>query len=400
MELRFEHKNFYFIPGQYVSFAMEDWRWKFSRSYSITMWSETHFMITVKILDKWRWANYLKKLKIWHSVNHLQALWWFNIQKTKKEKLFFATWTGISPIIAMLLATPKSVKKTIYFWVRYEKDIFYKDLLESIENTKVVLKISKPWEDFTNFKWRVTDHLDEVSKDAEVYICWNQQMVESVKLWLINNHHSKDLIFTEVFVLSKNFPPFYKDIIFNWNIPWINLLSWIIILWTLVWVPIVWNNWFQNILWNISWWSVVFVMAIRPISDIFQKIWLFRELIKLRKAFGILTSMIVVTALFYKFYHNPNFFFHYFSLNKWNLYYPILWRISEITWLILLVTSNNFSQKYLWKLWKPIQRTSYLYFLSWWLIIAQYNPFEVYITMWIVILLWIIAQVKLYKNKD
>jgi DMSO/TMAO reductase YedYZ heme-binding membrane subunit len=39
-------------------------------------------------------------------------------------------------------------------------------------------------------------------------------------------------------------------------------------------------------------------------------------------------------------------------------------RLSEVTALILFVTSNNFSQKLLGKNWKRIQKLAYVYFLS------------------------------------
>ena len=49
---------------------------------------------------------------------------------------------------------------------------------------------------------------------------------------------------------------------------------------------------------------------------------------------------------------------------RWELWYPIIARLSELTALILLVTSNDFSQKFLGKWWKRIQRTSYIYFIT------------------------------------
>ncbi|MDF1682733.1 MAG: hypothetical protein P1U46_03260 [Patescibacteria group bacterium] len=38
-------------------------------------------------------------------------------------------------------------------------------------------------------------------------------------------------------------------------------------------------------------------------------------------------------------------FINYFKYTKWEIYIPTISRISEITAIILLITSNHFSQK-------------------------------------------------------
>ena len=188
---------------------------------------------------------------------------------------------------------------------------------------------------------------------------------------------------------------YFKNLFINWNIPWINIFSWIIIVFSLVWIPFLWNIIPTQTFWNISWWSVVFVIAIRPLSDLFPKLWMLSKLVFLRKAFWILSSSIVIIALSYKFYLNPNTLYNYFSLNNFSLTYPLISRVSEITWLILLLTSNNLSQKTLWIWWKRIHRLSYIYFISWWIIAAIWSPLKIYPAMWIVLFLWILASFNL-----
>jgi DMSO/TMAO reductase YedYZ heme-binding membrane subunit len=104
---------------------------------------------------------------------------------------------------------------------------------------------------------------------------------------------------------------------------------------------------------------------------------------------------------------NPDLtFFNYFSAQKWNFWfslaesYPIIARISEITAVILLATSNTYSMKLLKKNWKKIQRLSYLYFFTWAIIAARWAHTEIIYTMiWIVIVLWIWAEVLKYNKK-
>lgn len=62
LELAFETKDFSFIPGQYVSLQMNDWRGDFSRSYSIAGGDKNSFVLTVKLLKKGRGSNFLRKL--------------------------------------------------------------------------------------------------------------------------------------------------------------------------------------------------------------------------------------------------------------------------------------------------------------------------------------------------
>jgi NAD(P)H-flavin reductase len=51
-------------------------------------------------------------------------------------------------MIAMLENTSKDIKKTVIFGARFEKDIYYKEVLEKFENTKVIISVSKPSENY------------------------------------------------------------------------------------------------------------------------------------------------------------------------------------------------------------------------------------------------------------
>jgi DMSO/TMAO reductase YedYZ heme-binding membrane subunit len=67
----------------------------------------------------------------------------------------------------------------------------------------------------------------------------------------------------------------------------------------------------------------------------------------------------------------------------------------------LLITSNLYSVKKLWKNWKKIQRLTYPYFISGWIIAAQYEPKLYYGTMGMVALLYAVNIIQKYlKNKN
>ena len=150
----------------------------------------------------------------------------------------------------------------------------------------------------------------------------------------------------------------------------------------------------MGFMYDLSWWSVVFVMAIRPLADLFPKIGILSKLVTLRKAFWILSASIIVSNFVWSSVFNINKFLTYFTLAWWALYMPLITKLSEISALILLLTSNKLSQRTLWTYWKKIQRLSYIYFITWWIVAWLYFPMKVYPLMAIVIILWFAALIK------
>jgi len=113
-------------------------------------------------------------------------------------------------------------------------------------------------------------------------------------------------------------------------------------LWSVILIPFVWivlsqkdlllvqflgyslYTWFYII----SWYAVVFVMIIRPLADIFSKQRYFRQLTMLRRAFGILSSIIIVTLLLDKWISNPSSFIAFLTPSNWWWWYPLVARLS------------------------------------------------------------------------
>lgn len=424
LELVFSCDKFEFIPGQYVSLQMSDIRWDFSRSYSIVSGSENSFTLTVKLLERWRGSSYLRKLwnRSWKTafikkreVEYMWPLWDFHLQDTQKRKIMIATGTGLAPMIAMLEATPDYVEKIVVFWGRYEHDLYYLDKLKEFKNTELRLCVSRPSDDYTGKNWRVTDYIHDIDPNDEVYICGNPDMVEQVAKTLKADGHSPQNIFHEDFTLASKPIPIWKSMLFEGNVPGIALFNNFCIYLGAIVIPIfyalaVYNTWLAveifgtdiyNILFQLSWYSVVFVMLIRPLADIFPKIILFRRLVVLRKWLGIVSASIIVSILVAKWIQNPFTFSAFFTLTAWTLWYWLFARLSEVTAIILLATSNTFSQKVLGIWWKRIQKMSYIYFLTGGILAAQWseNPYTYYLTICSVGVLWLMAfsQVKLWK---
>ena len=423
VELVFSCHDFVFTPGQYISLQMNDIRGDFSRSYSIASGNENSFTLTVKLLKKWRGASYLRKLweRSWKSwfmkqtkVEYIGALWDFTLKHTPAKKIMIATGTGLAPMISMLEALPEETPKMVVFGGRYEADLYYIEKLKSFKNVELRLCVSRPSQDFTGNKGRVTDYIHDIAPDDEVYICGNPDMVHSVVDTLKVDGHKADKIYHEDFTLAAKPKALWKSMLFDGNLPGVLTLEKILVFLGVLVIPVVyfiatkytlmntdilWKTLYTR-LFDLSWYAVVFVMLIRPLADIFPKLTVFRRLVVLRKGFWILSASVIVSALLAKWIQNPVTFSAFFTLQAWTLWYPLLARLSEITAIILLATSNNFSQKKLGIWWKRIQKTSYIYFVTGGIIAARWSPDKfIYETIAIVWVLWILAKlkVKLWK---
>lgn len=408
LELTFQVENFSFHPWQYISLEMQDVNGTFFRSYSIVSANKNHFILTIKLLNWGRWSHFLKKLRVkpiifFKKETKLNFFWPhgdFYLRNTPNEKVFIATGTGLAPMISMLENTPAHIHKTVIFGWRFEEDLYYLEKLYSFSNTQVITCVSQPTKNYIGNTGRVTNYLNNINKNSEIYICWNPDMIQNVKLILIQKWHKKEDIFEEWFVGYHKKQTLFHNFFLAWNIPFIKQISLWIILFSLLWIPLLYYNQYQWINYFLtSWIAVCFVMYIRPLSNIFPQVWILSTLNTLRKSIGILSSSIILTIFFIWWIKNPFLISNYFSYNSWNDFYSILSRISEISALLLLLTSNSFSQKKLGIWWKRIQRLSYLYFITWWLVAAQWWLKEMYystIIIWII--LYVVALMKNIKN--
>jgi len=416
VELTFKTENFHCKPWQYISLQMHDKWGKFSRSYSVAESTPHSFTLNIKLEKYGRGSTYLKNLKTWKKISYLWALWSFYLKNPEntKRKVFIATGTGLAPLYHMISRLPKETPKLLIFWNRFEDDIYYMDKLSLIENLEIVLKVSRPHSEHLESKGRVTDELARIELGEEIYLCGNPHMIAEVQKTLSEIWHKSEKILSEAFTESPVHTGTWRDIIYNGSIPYKQGISWGIILFSLICIPASWmymrsqndlfwslliTDNFMGLLYDISWFSVVFVMAIRPLKDIFPKLWILRTLCYYRKALGILSASIIVINWLGMYYFNPASMERYFLSARWELWLPLVARLSELTALILLLTSNNISQKILGSWWKRIQRTSYIYFITGWIMAAGLFPLKVYPFMAWVIILYIWAEVLLRLRK-
>ena len=113
--------------------------------------------------------------------------------------------------------------------------------------------------------------------------------------------------------------------------------------------------------------AVTFVMSIRPLADLFRgKRWI-RSLVILRKGFGVTSASIVVAFILSKIITHGlgTYLASWFSVSYWSLDgYALFAHLGDLSAIVLLVTSNNFSKRILGKGWKRVQKLAYVYFFS------------------------------------
>lgn len=117
-------------------------------------------------------------------------------------------------------------------------------------------------------------------------------------------------------------------------------------------------------LYTISHIFLFFVMMIRPLADIFYETKWIRPLVILRKGTGVFSASIIVSFILTKLMIDPVLYFkNFMELKYWSMVnYALLAHLADISAIILLITSNNFSKRILGDWWKIIQKLSYVYF--------------------------------------
>ncbi len=122
----------------------------------------------------------------------------------------------------------------------------------------------------------------------------------------------------------------------------------------------------RALLFEISHLSVGFVMIIRPLSNLFPRTRLLAQLVILRKGFGVLSAAVIVSFFLARYITDGlQSLREIFTAAYWSLRdYALLAHLGDLTAIILLITSNNFSKRILGRNWKRIQQLAYVYFYA------------------------------------
>ncbi|HAS80926.1 MAG: NADH dehydrogenase subunit 5 [Candidatus Nomurabacteria bacterium GW2011_GWE1_32_28] len=175
----------------------------------------------------------------------------------------------------------------------------------------------------------------------------------------------------------------------------------------IVFYPYFVSNTVVSKLYFISHVFLFFVMMIRPLADIFINVKWIRPLVILRKGAGVLSASIIISFILAKLIIDPVAYFTSIgTLKYWSMVnYVVLAHIADLSAIILIVTSNNFSKRILGDWWKKVQKLSYVYFYGSVLYVyLSYKDIDLLIMLLITTALIFVASIKnekrLIKNKE
>jgi len=220
-----EPKEISFLAGQYLILLVPSKGETISRLYSIASppWQKNSFELVVELVDGGVGSTYLKNLKIGDKVLFKGPAGMFTLKKTDKNKIFFATGTGIAPIRSMIMESQKSPfdsedkSQNFLFWgFRKKEDVYFLEEFKKIkeENKSFEFKICLSKEtslspvesDFFSlghvdyvFEKELFPRIKEIIFDFEFYLCGGRGVVESLRQFLLQKNIPQSAIFFEKF---------------------------------------------------------------------------------------------------------------------------------------------------------------------------------------------------------
>ena len=227
-----EPKEISFLAGQYLILLIPSKGETISRLYSIASppWQKNSFELVVELFDGGVGSTYLKNLKIRDKVLFKGPAGMFTLKETYKNKVFFATGTGIAPIRSMIMKGQKSPfdlecktksdlvksQKFLFWGLRKKEDVYFLEEFKKIkeENKNFEFKIclsketslSKVESDFFSlghvdyvFEKELFPKIKETIFDFEFYLCGGRGVVEFLRQFLLQKNIPQSAIFFEKF---------------------------------------------------------------------------------------------------------------------------------------------------------------------------------------------------------
>ena len=163
----------------------------------------------------------------------------------------------------------------------------------------------------------------------------------------------------------------------------------------------------KGMLFIVSFTAAVLLMIIRPVADIFDEQRWLKKYIALRKGLGILSASIIVGFMIQSIIAPDSVYLasllmaRYYSLTN----YALLAHIGDLSGLILLLTSNRWSQRILKGNWKRVQKLAYPYFYAGGLYEALYLNsafaiFAMFVVTGLVLFAWTVKRLSRLKENQ
>ena len=185
-------REFYFVPGQFVSLTHDIGGKQITRPYSIASKPDgNRFDLCLNLVEDGIFTPWLFSLRPGDEIEMSAPLGFFVLRNPQRDAVFVATGTGIAPIRSMLTAwlgqdDPREL--TLVFGVRYEYGLLYREEFEELArkhpNFRFWPTLSRPEPSWTGRTGHVQTHLVEAigdRRDVDVYICGLKAMVDDVR---------------------------------------------------------------------------------------------------------------------------------------------------------------------------------------------------------------------------
>lgn len=188
-------REFYFVPGQFVSLTHSIGGREITRPYSIASKpGGNRFDLCLNLVEDGVFTPWLFSLKPGDEIETTAPLGYFVLRNPQRDAVFVATGTGIAPVRSMLQAwlgqdDPRELK--LLFGVRYEQSLLYRgdfeELARNHPNFQFYPTLSRPEASWQGRTGHVQAHLDELigeRRGMDVYICGLKAMVDDVRTLL------------------------------------------------------------------------------------------------------------------------------------------------------------------------------------------------------------------------
>jgi len=207
----FESKDsLLFKPGQYISIKVAPVR---INCYSIACsLSDNLFGLLIDISPGGPGSKFFENLQAGDPITYLGPFGVFTYKETDGAEniLFLATGSGVAPIrdlIDFLLKNRKiQTPITLYFGLRFEEDIFWKEYFEQLAreylNFHFILSLSKPTDKWAGKSGHITTIIQKELTNASAYaayLCGGKAMVDEGAVILQNLGCPKERIYLERF---------------------------------------------------------------------------------------------------------------------------------------------------------------------------------------------------------
>ena len=190
-----EVREFYFVPGQFVSLTHHIAGKEITRPYSIASKPDgNRFDLCLNLVEDGSFSPWLFSLKEGDEIETTAPLGFFVLRNPQRNAVFVATGTGIAPLRSMLeawLGQDDPRQFTLLFGVRYEHGLLYRDEFEELArkhpNFRFWPVLSRPSSSWSGRTGHVQEHLPEAledRRDIDVYICGLKAMVDDVRALL------------------------------------------------------------------------------------------------------------------------------------------------------------------------------------------------------------------------